>query len=127
MARRVFDLAGRRALVTGGASGIGAAIARALDEAGALTVVADIDKARAQALAAMLATKAAVEIDVRDRGSVDRAVRETMALIGGIDLLVANAGVSTMRRAVDLTDEDWDYNFDVNARGVFLTNQIVCR
>ena len=44
-----------------------------------------------------------------------------------IDILCANAGVSTMRRAVDLTDEDWDFNFDVNARGVFLSNQIACR
>src|SRR5688500_6058230 len=127
MATPRFDLAGRRAFVTGGASGIGAAIARALDDAGAHIVVADIDKTRAQTLAATLNTDTAVEIDVRDRVSVERAVQEAIAALGGIDLLVANAGVSTMRRAVDLTDNDWDYNFDVNARGVFLTNQIICR
>ncbi len=127
MATPRFDLAGRRAFVTGGASGIGAAIVRALDDAGAHIVVADIDKTRAQTLAATLNTDTAVEIDVRDRVSVERAVQEAITALGGIDLLVANAGVSTMRRAVDLTDNDWDYNFDVNARGVFLTNQIVCR
>jgi NAD(P)-dependent dehydrogenase (short-subunit alcohol dehydrogenase family) len=127
MATSVFDLAGRRALVTGGGSGIGAAIVRRLDKAGSQIVVADIDKIRAEALAASLTAGTAVAMDVRDRAAVERGVQEAIAALGGIDLLVANAGVSTMRRAVDLTDEEWDYNFDVNARGVFLTNQVVCR
>ena len=47
--------------------------------------------------------------------------------VGVVDLLVANAGVSTMRRAVEITDEEWDFNFAVNTRGVFLTNQIAAR
>jgi NAD(P)-dependent dehydrogenase (short-subunit alcohol dehydrogenase family) len=47
--------------------------------------------------------------------------------LGGLDLLCANAGVSTMKPAIDITDEEWDFNFDVNARGVFLTNQAACR
>jgi NAD(P)-dependent dehydrogenase (short-subunit alcohol dehydrogenase family) len=127
VAASVFDLEGRRALVTGGGSGIGAAIARALAGTGARVAVADIAVEAADRVAGELSGGVAVEIDVRRRASVENAVRETVAALGGIDLLVANAGVSTMRAAVDLTDEDWDVNFDVNARGVFLANQIVCR
>ncbi len=47
--------------------------------------------------------------------------------MGGCEILAANAGVSTMQHALDLTDEEWDYNFDVNVRGVFLANQIAGR
>jgi NAD(P)-dependent dehydrogenase (short-subunit alcohol dehydrogenase family) len=47
--------------------------------------------------------------------------------LGQVDFLVANAGVSTMRRAVEITDEEWEHSFTVNTRGVFLTNQVVAR
>ena len=64
---------------------------------------------------------------MRQRASVEAAGNDVLNTLGGCDILVANAGVSTMQRAVDLTDEDWDFNFAVNARGVFLTNQIAAR
>jgi NAD(P)-dependent dehydrogenase (short-subunit alcohol dehydrogenase family) len=124
----VFDLKGRRALVTGSARGIGAAIARALAQAGVQVAVTDIDLAAAKALAAEIGGGAAAfQIDVRDRASTERALTDSIAHLGGLDILCANAGVSNMRRAVDLTDEDWNFNFDVNARGVFLSNQVACR
>ena len=123
----VFDLSGRRALVTGAAGGIGAAIARALDRAGARVAIADIDLDGAKAVAADFREQIAVSMDVRNRASVDAGIAAAVAALGGLDLLVANAGVSTMRAAIDLTDEDWNFNFDVNARGVFLTNQAACR
>src|SRR3546814_10210609 len=66
-------------------------------------------------------------MDVRERVSFEAVFDEVIAGWGGFDILAANAGVSTMRRAVDLTDEEWDFNFDVNTRGVFLTNQIAAR
>ena len=123
-----FDLSGRRAIVTGGARGIGAAIVRALKRAGVRVVVADLDLAAAQALASEIGEPSlAVQIDVRERASVESAIATAIGLLGGLDILAANAGVSTMRRAVDITDEEWDFNLDVNARGIFLTNQIVCR
>src|ERR1700687_329982 len=121
----LFDLQGRRALVTGSARGIGAAIVRALARPGVRVAVTDIDLSAAEALAAEIGSGAAAfQIDVRDRASTEQALKSGIAHLGGLDILCANAGVSTMRRAVDLTDEDWDLNFDVNARGVFLSNQI---
>lgn len=126
--RSVFDLTGKTALVTGGASGIGAAIVRALDNAGVRVAIADLDMTRAQLLANELTNDAVcLPIDVRVRASVQSALDGAAEALGGIDILVANAGVSTMRAAVELTDEEWDFNFDVNTRGVFLTNQIYCR
>ncbi len=124
----IFDLSGRKALVTGGAKGIGAAIVRALDAAGATVAIADLDVMAAQTVIAGLANGGfAVEIDVTKRASVEHAIGQAIEGLGGLDILCANAGVSTMRPAVDITDEEWDFNFDVNARGVFLTNQIATR
>ncbi|MGD0723747.1 MAG: SDR family NAD(P)-dependent oxidoreductase [Roseiarcus sp.] len=123
-----FDLSGRRALVTGGARGIGAAIVGALAGAGVRVAIADLDIAAAQALAAGIGVgAAAVAIDVRDRASSEAAFATAIGQLGGLDILCANAGVSTMRRALDITDEEWEYNFAVNARGIFLSNQIACR
>jgi NAD(P)-dependent dehydrogenase (short-subunit alcohol dehydrogenase family) len=122
----VFDLAGRRAIVTGGARGIGAAIVRALARAGVRVAIADLDLAAAQGLAGEVGG-AAFDIDVRDRASTQRAFDSAIERFGGLDILCANAGVSTMRRAVDITDEEWEFNLAVNARGIFLSNQIACR
>ena len=66
-------------------------------------------------------------MDVTDRASVQAGLERATALLGPLELLVANAGVSTMRRALDLTDAEWEHNFAVNARGVFLTNQLFAR
>jgi len=122
----VFDLKGRRAIVTGGARGIGAAIVRALARAGVRVAIADLDFAAAQSLADEVGG-AAFDIDVRDRASTQRAFDSAIGNLGVLDILCANAGVSTMRRAVDITDEEWEFNLAVNARGVFLSNQIACR
>jgi NAD(P)-dependent dehydrogenase (short-subunit alcohol dehydrogenase family) len=120
------DLAGRRAFVTGGAQGIGRAIAAALARRGVSVAIGDRDVTAANAAAAEIGA-VAVEIDVRDRKSVEAAFAQALGALGGCDILIANAGVSTMGHALDLTDEDWNFNFDVNARGIFLTNQIAAR
>ena len=121
------DLAGKTALVTGGATGIGFAIATALTEARMRVAVADLNAEVAAAAAANLDGAVSVAMDVRDRASVEAGFNAAAERLGGIDRLVANAGVSTMRRAVDITDEEWEQNFAVNTRGVFLTNQVASR
>src|SRR5271156_1888157 len=120
------ELSGKRAFVTGGAQGIGRAIAAALTRSGVKVVIADIDGATAKRTAKEIGASS-VEIDVRERASVERAFAEALKHLGGCEICIANAGVSTMQRALDLTDEDWDLNFAVNARGIFLTNQIAGR
>ena len=120
------ELNGRRAFVTGGAHGIGRAIATALTRSGVKVVIADINGEAAQRTAKEIGA-GSVEVDVRERASVERAFGEALEHLGGCDICIANAGVSTMQRALELTDEEWDFNFAVNARGIFLTNQIAAR
>jgi meso-butanediol dehydrogenase/(S,S)-butanediol dehydrogenase/diacetyl reductase len=127
MSSAVFpELAGKRAIVTGGAGGIGLAIAEALVRQQVTVTICDIDIDAAAAAAKELGGYAC-HVDVRQRISVEAAVSSASELMGGCDILIANAGVSTMQHALDLTDEEWDFNFDVNIRGVFLANQIVGR
>jgi len=122
------ELAGRRAFITGGAQGIGRAIAAALARCGVRPALADLDTEAARRAADEVGGGAvAVAIDVRERASVERAFGEALDKLGGCDILIANAGVSTMQHALELTDEDWDFNFAVNARGVFLADQIAAR
>ncbi|MBM4023492.1 MAG: SDR family oxidoreductase [Planctomycetes bacterium] len=123
------DLKDRRAIVTGAATGIGRAIATALAAHGVRVAIADIDRSGAETAAAALPGRGHIGlvIDVTRRDAVDTAFAAVTAGFGGYDILCANAGVSTMNRAVDITDAEWDFNFDVNTRGVFLTNQIAAR
>jgi meso-butanediol dehydrogenase / (S,S)-butanediol dehydrogenase / diacetyl reductase len=122
------EFTGKVVVVTGGASGIGEAIVRQFQSEGARVVILDLSAERAADLAGRLGAPASHgHVDVRERASVERAMSEVVAREGGIDILCANAGVSTMQKSVDLTDEDWDFNMDVNARGVFLCNQVVVR
>lgn len=118
----------RTVLITGAAGGIGLAIAQAFSELGENTVLADLDFAAAKRAAESLpGPSLATEVDVRNPASVDAAFAAAVANFGSIEVVCANAGVSNMKRALDLTVQDWDFNFDVNAKGVFLTNQAAVR
>jgi NAD(P)-dependent dehydrogenase (short-subunit alcohol dehydrogenase family) len=113
---------GTTALITGGASGIGAALARGLSERGAFVVIADRQIDAARELAANLARTGpgatAHELDVRD-GSATRALIEDLwASRGGIDFAFANAGTGVGGEAIEYTDDDWRYIVDVNLMGV---------
>lgn len=114
------------ALVTGAGSGIGAAVARDLNSRGYQVAVTDINPDAAAEVGAAIHTFH-VKLDVTDPHSIRVAADATEAALGPISLWVCNAGVSTMKRFVDITDEDWDSNFAVNARGVFLCSREAAR
>jgi meso-butanediol dehydrogenase / (S,S)-butanediol dehydrogenase / diacetyl reductase len=121
-------LTGKSALVTGGASGIGRAICRALAFAGARICVADRNAAGAQALAAELGKKhAGLACDVTQAASVASAIDGAADRFGQLDIVCANAGISSINPVKDLSEAEWDANFAVNAKGVFLTDQAAVR
>jgi NAD(P)-dependent dehydrogenase (short-subunit alcohol dehydrogenase family) len=110
--------AGRSALVTGAGSGIGAALSRALGEAGALVVCADLDGPAAERTAATIAGARAVALDVTDAVAVQAAVDDVVARHGSIDLLFNNAGITLGGETEEMTLAQWDQIIDVNLRGV---------
>jgi NAD(P)-dependent dehydrogenase (short-subunit alcohol dehydrogenase family) len=117
----MFSLAGRTAIVTGAAAGIGQAIAIRLAEAGATIAVTDVDLPGAQRVASALPHGAfAVEADVADAASVGRAVEQVLQQTGQIDILVNNAGIAGPAAYIwEQTDENWQRNIAVNLTGVF--------
>jgi NAD(P)-dependent dehydrogenase (short-subunit alcohol dehydrogenase family) len=122
------ELAGRRVVITGGASGIGQATAARFVAEGSRVVVLDRDPARNNAVAAELPGLAGVvETDVTVRDSVDAAFAEVDRLIGGVDVLVANAGISIRHRFLDITPDDWRRVMAVNLDGVFHCAQEAAR
>jgi meso-butanediol dehydrogenase/(S,S)-butanediol dehydrogenase/diacetyl reductase len=136
-------LAGRVALVTGGARGIGRGIALALAGAGADVAIADVDRLgggaqhyggeTVEGLAAARQTAGEIEAlgrralviaaDVTHRDDCRRMVEETSRAFGGLDVLVCNAGVVSVGAVEQLEEATWDLTFDVNVKGVFLSCQ----
>lgn len=117
--------AGKIAIVTGGGSGIGAALGDALVTAGAIVVLADLDGPAAQKVAIGLSSPGArsgsargVELDVTDAAAVQTLVDEVVAEHGRLDLMFNNAGISLIGETQDLTLEQWNTIIDVNIRGV---------
>jgi 3-oxoacyl-[acyl-carrier protein] reductase len=120
-----LSLAGRTALVTGAATGIGRATAAMLAAAGARVVVNHLGQAAVAAEVVRIIRErgghaAAVEADVTGAGAVGEMVRESETLFGPIDILVNNAGVIQEKPFVDTTEADWDFVVGTDLKGVFL-------
>lgn len=139
----LLSLHGKVALVTGGAMGIGLGIATRLAEAGANVVLADVDIRAAQDAALKLDSLAAemqsvstrlakattgdrvfaVKVDVSSATDVKRAISETIAKFGRLDIVVNNAGIYPMTPVLDLSEATWDKTIGVNLKGTFLVAQ----
>jgi D-sorbitol dehydrogenase (acceptor) len=114
------------AVVTGGAQGIGEAMARAFAQEGAHVVIADILPEKAESLARSLGGKAmAVTLDVRSRASIDAMVATVVDRLGGIDVLVNNAAVFDMAPIGEITEASFDRQFAINVKGLLFTLQAV--
>ena len=120
--------AGKSALVTGAAQGMGRAIAERLVEEGASVVVFDIDAALAERTASELGDRAvAVGGDVSQRADVRRAVATCVERFGGIDVLVAQAGIGDLQPLLEIDDAAWERMLGVNLTGVFYSVQEAAR
>ncbi|KXF54301.1 3-oxoacyl-ACP reductase [Rhodococcus sp. SC4] len=113
-------LDGRRALVTGGASGIGRAIAEAYLAEGADVVIADVDEAAAQLTAKELGATAAVRVDVADEESVRAAYAGAVEALGRVDVLVNSAGILEESELADMSLDMWRRTIDIDLTGMFL-------
>jgi NAD(P)-dependent dehydrogenase (short-subunit alcohol dehydrogenase family) len=127
------ELAGKIAIVTGAASGIGRAVAERFAEEGAHVVVTDVDEKLAQEVAEGIVAKnglrraIALAVDVGSEEQVERAFERTVLEYGGVDVVVSNAGISSFGSLDTLAVADWDRSFAINSRGHFLVSRAALR
>jgi NAD(P)-dependent dehydrogenase (short-subunit alcohol dehydrogenase family) len=126
-----FDLSGKVALVTGASSGLGVHFARTLASAGASVAIAARRADRLASLQAELqnagSKAAAVELDVQSGKSVGAAFDAAEKALGAIDIVVNNAGISIVKPALEMPEEDWDAVVDTNLRGAWLVAQTAAK
>ena len=121
-------LAGKSALITGSARGIGRAFAEAYVREGATVAIADIDGARAEATAAEIGPSAyAVRLDVTDQASIDQAIRTVEEKTGGLDILINNAALFDLAPIVEITRESFDRLYAINVAGTLFTLQAAAK
>jgi NAD(P)-dependent dehydrogenase (short-subunit alcohol dehydrogenase family) len=119
-------LADRRVLITGSARGIGAAIAETFAAEGARLALLDREGDQCRRTAERLGALA-FEVDLADPASATAVTQAAIDALGGIDVLVNNAGILHMAPLLDITVADWDRTFDVNVRAMLLTTQVAAR
>lgn len=116
------SLAGQRAIVTAGAGGIGLEIARALHQQGAKVWICDIDDAAIDKAVAAVPGLSAARCDVSDPDACDGFVQDAVAAMGGLDILINNAGIAGPAAPLqDIAIVDWQRTFDINVHGQFYT------
>ncbi len=126
-----LDFTGRVALVTGGASGIGFAVAEQLGELGAKVAIADINidatNAAVERLSASGVDAIAVKVDVRDPDEAEQMVETTVTRFGNLDILVHSAGVGIERSFLETTSDEWKRLIDIDLSGTFYCAQAAAR
>jgi NAD(P)-dependent dehydrogenase (short-subunit alcohol dehydrogenase family) len=131
MSAEARPLAGRTALITGASSGFGAHFARVLGRAGANVILAArrLDKLEETAADIRNLSVRAIPLalDVSSASAVREAVAQAEGALGGIDILINNAGVTATKAALDNTEQDWDFVLDTNLKGAFLVATEVAR
>ncbi|MCD6035913.1 MAG: beta-ketoacyl-ACP reductase [Rickettsiales bacterium] len=124
----MFDLTGKKALVTGATGGIGEAIAKALHAQGANVILSGRNQEKLQSLAKALGSNAHVlPCDLGDKEAVAGLIDEAVKLLGGLDILVANAGVTKDNLALRMKEEEWDEVINVNLKSTFILNKAAFR
>ncbi|AWM88613.1 SDR family NAD(P)-dependent oxidoreductase [Microvirga sp. 17 mud 1-3] len=117
---------GKRAVVTGGASGIGLGVSARLAAEGAAVAIWDADKAALESVRERGSIATAVTVDITDPDAVERALAETLAVLGGVDILVASAGITGPNTSLwDYPVAAWRQVIDVNLNGLFYCNRVV--
>ncbi|MEI8238281.1 MAG: SDR family oxidoreductase [Actinomycetota bacterium] len=119
-------LQGRRAIITGAARGIGAAIATAYRSAGADLVLLDRDDEACASTAASIGAHS-MTVDLADPDATRAVMHAAVEYLGGVDVLVNNAGILRQAPLLDITIDDWDATFDVNVRAMLVTTQVAAR
>ena len=131
MSNGLFDLSSRVAMVTGTSRGLGQYMARALAKAGADLVLTSRDRNRLlpfeTEIKALGRRALSLELDVRQRESIERTIATAEEAFGRVDILVNNAGSNVRKPALEVTWEDWNLVLDTNLRGSFFVSQAVAR
>lgn len=123
----MFDLTGKVALVTGAMRGMGKAHALALSSQGAAVAVTDIDEGQCAMVVSEIEGRGGqamcLQMDVSDKGQVEKAFDAVVARFGKLDILVNNAGIYFAKPALELTEEEWEKTIHINLKGQFLCAQ----
>src|SRR5438094_5618769 len=131
MSSALFDLGGRVAVVTGTSRGLGQYMARALAKSGADLVLTSRNSDHLQAfeseIKALGRGAVSLQLDVRDKASIEQFAKDAEAAFGKIDILVNNAGCNVRKPALEVSWDDWNLILDTNLRGSFFVSQAVAR